>query len=225
MKHALTVLLAALLILSAVSCGPRLSGQAMVDNYVKLAPYGRIRVEAYLFDARIYRQGKPTSVRLEMYRTDSMIALAGRGYLGKGALKGLITRDSVVIYFPSTNEYIRSGRNEFLSSASCTGGFERLHLENLLTNLPNEEQLAPAAMDGSVDNDRAEYSIIWPDCDWHLDLRYRERDHNWRIDRVDFDDGADIRFKAETRTIKTNTEVDRERFQVEIPVDAVPFNL
>lgn len=225
MKQLLSVIAIALFVLTAASCGPRLTGQPVTDSYVKLAPVSKVRVEAYLLDTRIYRQGKPTSVRLELYRTDSAIALAGRGYLGKGALKGVITRDSVIIYFPSTNEFIQASRSEFLNSATCAGGFERLHIENLLTALPSDSQLAPAAINGGVDGNHADYKIIWPDCDWRLDLRYRERDHLWRIDRVEFEDGADIRFKAETRTIKSSAEVDRDKFRVNIPADALPFSI
>lgn len=207
-----------------LSCGPQYTSEPTVDAYQRRDSNKKIEVEAYLFDARIYRNGKPTSFRLHVYRTDSIIALGGRGYFGKGALKGIMTHDSVIIYFPATNEYLRDSRSAFFNQSVCPSGAAAFDFQRLLTTLPDETFLFPAAVaEIESKKKRRKYSIIWPDCDWNLDLDYQKKDIGWRPKEIKFNNGDDIRFTAETRVFKPNAKVSLSKFRVNIPADAIPL--
>jgi hypothetical protein len=177
-------------------------------------------VEAYLMDARVYRDGKPTSFRLELFVSDSLIGIGGRGYLGKGALKGVLTRDSLIMYFPTSREYVREARDSLLTSAACSLGLGLLDIERWLKALPEDRSAAPATVVTEMGNREAHCSLTWPECDWKLVLDYQLRDDAWRIKQIEFDDGGKTRFKAETRVHKRHATVDASRFEVIIPGDA-----
>lgn len=223
MRCLLNILIICVLAIS-VSCGPNFNSDPSVDSYQRKDGKKKIEVEAFLFDARIYRDGKPTSIRLHVYRTDSIIALGGRGYLGKGALKGIMTNDSVIIYFPASNEYLRDSRSSFFNQSACPSGAVTFDFQRLLTTLPDETFLFPAAVSETESKKkRRKYSIIWPDCDWKIDLVYQKKDIGWRPKKIDYTNGNDIRFTAETRVFKPRAKVSLSKFRVIIPADAIPI--
>ena len=176
-------------------------------------------MEAYLFDAKLRRQGKPTSFRLEIFQTDSVIALGGRAYLGKGALKGLLTADSLEVYFPSSNEYLYESLSDLFAKAECTNAAPEFSLLHLFTFLPD----SLAEMEGmSVASDytnrkRPEYLISFPDCPWKIELTYDQHEAGWRIRDFKFDNGNDITLKAKRRTYKKKAQVPYSKFQLVLP--------
>ncbi len=134
--------IAACLLITA-GCGSSRKG-ALVGDEANWQ--GKVEVEAYLFDAKLRRDNKPTSVRLEFFHTDSVIAFAGRGYLGKGALKGRLTEDSLEVYFPTTDEFVKEAAADLMSSFDCAGDIGSFNLMALFNSLPGKgPQEAPVA--------------------------------------------------------------------------------
>ncbi|MEW5994027.1 MAG: hypothetical protein AB1744_06490, partial [Candidatus Zixiibacteriota bacterium] len=175
----------------------------------------KVEVEAYLFDARLKRHGKPTSFRLDVYYTDSVIALGGRAYLGKGALKGRLTTDSLEVYFPSSNEYLYESVADLLSSSECSPA-TGIDFLNLFVSLPNSQEAfedARIVADYS-DEGRPEFVVSFPDCPWQINLIYDRRETGWRIRRFYFDDGSHVSLKAEQRVYKAHANVPGSKFHV-----------
>ncbi len=96
-----------------------------------------VQVEAYLFDAVVLRGQKRNTFRLDVYQTDSIMALTGRGYLGKGALKGWMTRDSIKVLFPATNEYLYETIPALIGSIACLGDTAEINMFALFSALPD----------------------------------------------------------------------------------------
>lgn len=176
-------------------------------------------MEAYLFDAKLRRQGKPTSFRLEIFQTDSVIALGGRAYLGKGALKGLLTTDSLEVYFPSSNEYLYELLSDLFATAECTHAALKLSLLHLFTSLPDSlaEMEEVSIASDYTDRKRPGYLISFPDCSWVIELTYDRRETGWRIRNFKFDNGNDITLKAKRRTYKKKAQVPYSKFQLVLP--------
>ncbi len=179
----------------------------------------KIAVEAYLFDARLRRKGKPTSFRLEVFQTDSVVALGGRAYLGKGALKGRLTSDSLEVYFPSSNEYLYETIRELFLTAECSQAPIELNLLHLFTSLPDStEAMENIRIATNYDNsERPRFLIFLPDCHWHLELTYERQETGWRIRKIDFDNGRDVSFKATKRTYKKKVQIPLSKFRLVAP--------
>ena len=92
------------------------------------------RGNAFLFDITVNRDGKKNSARLDLYQRGDSLSFFARGYLGKGALKGLLSADSVVVYFPTAGEYY-GGRLGALLADTCGAG---QNLEQLLIDIFRE---------------------------------------------------------------------------------------
>lgn len=60
---------------------------------------------AYLIDLRLNTDGRKYSVTTELYFSGDSIGIYGRGLLGKSAYRGHILDDTVLIYFPTENQY------------------------------------------------------------------------------------------------------------------------
>ncbi len=210
-------------LLGAGGCGTaRYGGTAAEDA----TPEYKIAVEAWLFDARIKRDGKPTSFRLEIYQTDSVSALAGRGYLGKGALKGRMTGDSVEIYFPSTNEYLYEPVAEVLNSSVCSEKTPTLDFQRLLRDFPDTLKSDGLRVESDFEDENAPHFVLeWEDCPWRMELIYDRRDNGWRLRELIFDDGDLTTFTARRRTYKDRANVSSNKFRVQPPPDAVRVSL
>ena len=100
---------ASVLLIISVLCfsGCGTSTNNLSEEQSKLDMEQTITADAYLYDAKAYDEGKPRSVRLSFYQTDSALFVSGKGYLGKGALKGEIKKTVSIFYFPTTNEYFK----------------------------------------------------------------------------------------------------------------------
>lgn len=206
-------------LLSGCTGGPRPGGEAPGET----APAGEITADAYLFDAQLRRDGKPTSLRLEIYHADSVAGIGGRGYLGKGALKGWVRDDSLLIYFPSTNEYVYEPVENILHSDYCPGAVPRVPLSLLLTTVPDSVgDLADVYVRADLsDEDEPAYTLSIPDCVWRIDLAYDTDDGSRRVKEFEFDNGFNTTFKASRRTLKTDVDIALKRFRVVVPPDAV----
>ena len=182
----------------------------------------KIRAEAWLFDARVWREGKPTSFRLEVYRTDSITALSGRGYLGKGALKGTIRNDSLYVFFPRTNEYLYEAAGSLLDAMDCSDVSPRVDILALLTDVPDSvDGLENVEVTTSyLDPDRPTFVLYSRGCPWQLDLKYDKRKVGWRLKAFEFNSGDGVRLKVKRRTLKQQAKVPVKRFQTTHSPDA-----
>ena len=151
------------------------------------------------------------------------MALSGRGYLGKGALRGRVTPDSLTCYFPSSNEYLREPVLNLMHAIECQVAPRGINLLDLFDKLPDS-----ASLDSSIDvvsnfqdSKRPTFIIYIENCPWQMELTYRSDEMlSWRIDEFVFFDGKDTRLKATRREFKANASVKPDRFQVRIPIDA-----
>lgn len=180
------------------------------------------RAEAYSFNARLKRDGKPTTIKLELYHADTVIGLAGRAYLGKGALKGRLTADSLVVYFPSTNEYVSEALADLGNASDCPVPLSQLRLLDLFRLLPDSAGLPSevTAAGNYQDEDEPRFVVFVEDCPWQVELEYRRRDPGWRPKKFEFDDGDRISLRAELERYKAEAGVKNQRFVVRIPPDA-----
>lgn len=179
----------------------------------------KIEVEAYLFDAKLKRDGKPTSVRLEFFQTDSVIGIAGRGYLGKGALKGRLTADSIEVYFPSTDEYFYEAVSDLMNSFDCTGQPPSVSLFALFRNLPEKVIEPTRGAEVVADLSRARYpryEISFADCAWQIELTYVRQKKGWRIKSFNFSDGGSTSLDGTRREYKHQAKVKLKRFAVPV---------
>lgn len=197
-----------------IGCGgaydtPPAEERPQIDN-------GKINVEAYLFDAKIKQDGKPTTVRLFFFQTDSVIAIGGKGYLGKGALKGWLTEDSIKVFFPSTNEYVYESIGDLFSSFDCSGKLPKFDLMALFSNTPdqvlNDIEISIIKMNES--KNRPKYQISFLNCPWNIEITYDRQEKGYRIRNFEFTDGNKTTLLAKRREYHDNREVKLSRFHI-----------
>lgn len=213
--------LLSILILSGINCtSTRNKNFANEGNSKRVN--NKIRGEAYLFDVKLKRNGKLTSFRLEIYQTDSITAFSGRGYLGKGALKGVIENDSILVYFPVSNEFMYESTTSLLDINDCVNEFDNLNVFDLLTNLPTELDIGSnmKITTGYTDADKPSFNLYNSGCSWEINVDYDKRKTGWRIKTFFINDGFTNMIKATRRTYKNNAKIPRKRFIVDIPDDA-----
>jgi hypothetical protein len=211
------------LLLAAGCGGPR--GTVGTEVSSPQAGVGRVVADAYLYDAKLVRQGKPTSFRLELFCTDSMVALGGRGYLGKGALRGVMTSDSLHVYFPVSNEFLVDGINMLLSAKSCITDEHPFNALQLL-RMPAGEVPHDSSITITVEKQgkkRQEFELTTSDCPWKLRLVYEPDEERWRIRELRFDNGAGVELTARLREGQRRVAIASSRFQVSWPNDATPL--
>lgn len=217
-----TLALFILIILSMLLSGCGASHKQIISQESKNAKASdKVTVEAYLFDAKLKQKGKPTSVRLFFFQTDSVIAIGGKGYLGKGALKGWMNNDSILVTFPTLQEYLYESIDDLFASFSCTGEIPKLHLMSLFSSLPDEIlTLDDAIITKLSDNTkRPEYQIRFPNCPWQIDITYHLKKKGYRIRNFVFDDGEGTTLQGKLREYKDNSTVPKSRFLSEINPD------
>ncbi len=205
-----------------VGCGAGYD-QAVVGESSSALDRHKLTAEAFLFDTRLKRKGKPTSFRLEVFRTDSVVALGGRAYLGKGALKGRLTADSLEVYFPSSKEYVYESIADLFSRAMCPAVSGGLDFLKLLVALP-DSTATPNGLNIVADYTRPKrpsFQISAPGCSWQLHLTYDRQSTGWRLSDFHFDDGGDVTLKGKRRRYKAAARVPAGKFRVTIPDGAV----
>lgn len=183
----------------------------------------RVQVEAYSFNSRLWREGKPTTFKLEVYQTDTLLGLSGKGYLGKGALKGRLTADSLEIYFPSSNEYVYEALRNLLSGGECTVPLADMNILTLFSNLPDSIALDPSLRIKAdyEDADRPEFFVTQENCPWEIYVEYDLEDPGWRIREFEFTDGKETRLRGRIDRYKSATSVKIGRMTVTPPPGAV----
>lgn len=203
-------------------CGAGKSGQ-MSDSGREEAPAGKVLTNGYLYDAKLTRHGKPTSFRLELFATDSVVALGGRGYLGKGALRGRMTADSLTVYFPTTNEFVVESLAGLLGSSHCTGEVGSFDALDMLRRRVDQMQFDASIQITSekAGEKRPVFRISARDCQWMLRLQYESDGERWWVRDLLFDNGAGVTLSARLREQQNRAAVPANRFRVTWPDDAV----
>jgi len=198
-------------------------GTVKVDEEVPSWKEGK--GDAYLFDVKIYREGKKNSVRLDVYRLGDTISIFARGYLGKGVLKGLLTPDSIITYSPTEKEYY-SGKLADLMKNGCA---ENLPLELTIIEL---FQKTPAEIDFDLGNfyvvvvsedDRyRHYRLESRSCPEGMEVSYTAKNSRFIPDEILYSSSDEtFRFEAKRRRAKLNIDIPNEKIQIDIPSSAV----
>jgi hypothetical protein len=203
------------------SCGPKVA-QTTIGDERGAANVAKVPVEAYLFDAVLKRDGKTTSFRLEMYATDTAVALAGRGYLGKGALRGVMGMRSLQVYFPTTNEYVDELYGSLLSDTTCNLNLTQFDPVRFMFALPDSVEIDSQIRIEKMDSDRVrlEY-VVTTNCGWKLSLVYDMRPTGWRPLEITYTDGEETSLKAVRREYRPGAKVPASKFVLSFPPDAV----
>lgn len=206
--------------LLAGGCGG--AGQAGPGEETAVAA-AKVEAEAYLFDTFIHRDGKRTSVRLELFATDSVLAAGGRAYLGKGALKGWIRGDSLKIYFPQSDEYVYEPLDDLMRSAECGDGSPDIRLLDLFFHTPDSVTLDPRIeVTGDWnDVDRPKFSLAMQNCPWQINLEYDRRKQGLRPREFRFDNGDNLQIEAKRREYRDRSSVTGAKFVLNLPQTAV----
>jgi hypothetical protein len=191
---------------------------------------GKVLADAYLFDAKIHRHGKPTTLRLELYAVADTVYIFGRAYLGKGALHARMTADSLVAIFPTEKEYLSGKVTEVISSGECEDRIVKgLNLAHLLATPPDDhsrliEILSNSRKPDSRPNPKAKgksrkkiYGLNDSSCKWTLQLDYDTRSGRQRLVHILFDDGDGTRINASLREFKDHSRVPKARVTLAIP--------
>lgn len=192
-------------------------------------PKGKIRAEAYLFDAQVRRYGRTTSFRLNIYQLDSLIAIGGRGYLGKGALKGWLRDDSIKVYFPITGEYLHESTGSLFSGLAayiCSDSLSGLSLMGFFKGLPELTAISAGYELEQIGKKekRPRFKVTSPGCSWSAEFEYDQRKTGWRVREFKFSDGDGNWLRAKRREYKRNANVKLKHFHLSIPPSAVRIN-
>ncbi|PKK84919.1 MAG: hypothetical protein CVT49_01830 [candidate division Zixibacteria bacterium HGW-Zixibacteria-1] len=204
----------------------RTAGPSVIESEFR---YDQGQGDAFLYDVKIYREGKKNSVRLDVYRTGDRLAIFARGYLGKGVLKGLVLPDSIIIYFPTENEFYSGKLNELISK-SCS---EKNNLERMLIDLfvkrPVEIDYSMTDFYVSILSDKGkkqQFRLESTSCAESAELQYDFLESRFILEKIDFSNRDEsFRFKAERRKQRLNVNIPAEKLDLSIPDDAVRINL
>jgi hypothetical protein len=181
------------------------------------------RGTAFLFDVKVNRNGKKNSVRLDIYQRGDSLSVFARGYLGKGALKGLLTSDSVIAHFPTEEEYY-TGKLESLISDSCQFGqnLERI-LVTIFRDLPDTSDLPSDISLRTLEDGKKKkrYHMESGRCPAAIDLQYDYHDKQFILEQIGFalSDNS-FQLDGKRRDFRTNVKIPEEKFQVNIPETA-----
>lgn len=185
---------------------------------------GKIQAEAYSFNARLWQDNKPTSFKLEVYQTDTILGLTGRGYLGKGALRGWLKSDSIKVYFPSTKELLFDRLENLAGSGACPFALSGINVLAIFSGLP-DSVLAGSDLEIVADysNAKRPQFEIWPtgaNCQWRLNLVYDLQPPGFRIRKFEFTSGQGTRLKATRERYRARAKVPLKRFEARPPPQA-----
>jgi hypothetical protein len=190
----------------------------------------KVIADAYLFDAKINRHGKPTTLRLEMYAVGDTVYMYGRAYLGKGALHARLTADSLIAIFPTEKEFVADRVTEVISKGECEDRvIKSLTLSHLLANPPDKHSPLSEILSVNRDSDgrspkkgkgksrKKMYGVTDSACKWTLQLDYNTRSGRQHLVHILFDDGDGTRINASMREFKEMSPVPQSRVTLTIP--------
>jgi len=183
------------------------------------------RGDAFLYDLKITNQGRKNSVRLDLYRKTDSLGIYARGYLGKGVLKGLITKDSIVIYFPTENEFYQ-GRINSLLLDNCLKDFpfERVII-SIFGTTPDKVDYNFGDAYLTVLEDKSEereFRLESKKCSEFIKLSYDWNSARFILNQLDYvSEDARFKLKANMRKFRLNVDLPEEKFRVTIPETAI----
>ena len=184
---------------------------------------GKVQVEANLFDTKIHYNGKLSSVRLEIFVTDSIVGVGGRTYLGKGAVKGWLDSDTVKLYFPVSDEYVYEPISDLFQSFGADGEIPTVDILRLFTSTP--DQLPPDTLltitQTDSDSDRPAYQLSTANQPWRMELVYDQREPGLRLREFFLSEGEDLEISARRREFRAESSIKATKFTVAIPHSAV----
>lgn len=181
--------------------------------------------DAYLFDIKIFQKGKKNSVRLDLYRSGDSLALFARGYLGKGVLKGIIFPESILVYFPTENEYY-SGNMVDIINGQCAESFpfEKIIVDLFMKTPPEIEEVygnfyVNIRKETSI---KREYELSSRKCPESIEIEYDLKEERFIPSKAEYksDDGS-FKLKMSRRKQRLNIEIPGEKFSLDIPATAV----
>lgn len=183
----------------------------------------KIEVEAYQFKAKLKQKKNPASFDLNIFQTDSVIAFTAKGYMNKGAMKGILTPDSLKAYFPLTNEHISEKITDFFALINCSGSPPNFNFFRLFSETPEFLKKNSSAIVDILElsPDRVKYNIRFYECWWYLDITYDKKDYGWRIRQFKFGDGKNSTLSGQRHQYKQDTNIKRNFFEYSVPFDAV----
>ena len=208
-----------------ISCGGY--GSSFIDIDETKVGQHKIDAEAYLFDVKIRRKGKPTSLRLDLYQTDSVIAMFGRAYFNKGAFRGRLTNDSLKIFFPASNEFLQESIDALFSTFNCQGILSGLPVFKYFSELP-DSALSETGLEIKTlinENKKKSFEISASGCSWLMSLKYLKEDIGWRLNEFKFDDKQSVRIKGSRRIYKSSARIPSGRFELAIPSDSYRISI
>ena len=214
------------LMLAVVVSGCTLANrrQAITEETRAQAALPEGRGDAYLFDITVVRQGKKNSARLDVYQQGDSISFFARGYLGKGVMKGLLEKESLMVFFPTENEFY-SGRLSALINDRCADSvrFEELILA-LFRNVPSLVEAAPEYFYLTATKEtphEVAYRLESRSCQGGIGLNYDFTGGRFTLDEISYtSDKGDFRFDAERRNIRLNIKLPADKFVIPIPSTA-----
>jgi hypothetical protein len=180
--------------------------------------------DAYLFDLKIYRQGKKNSVRLDIYRNAEKLGFFARGYLGKGVMKGVLTSDSILVYFPTEKEYY-SGPINGLIPGNCMDNFRfDMFILDLFRQTPDKLEYALDNFYLTVLEEKSKkkkYRFESRICPEQFEMEYDFKNSRFIPKKIRFDkiDGS-FKLIGERRKFRTDIDLPDDKFTVEIPDNA-----
>lgn len=180
--------------------------------------------DAYLYDVKINLDGRKRSTRLDVYIKDDTLALFARAYLGKGALKAIITKDNSLVYFPTENEYF-AGKLSELADGGCD---RHMEIERILIDLFHKRPVD--FIYDSTDyyvvilhesKESCRYKLVSVVCKKSMEIDYEYRDGRYIPVFLGFSqaDGS-LSIEARRRSQSLNINIPAEKFSLPIPGDA-----
>jgi hypothetical protein len=180
--------------------------------------------DAYLFDIKINRGGKKNSARLDIYRSGDTLSFFARGYLGKGVMKGLIFNDSILVYFPTENEFY-SGPLSSLANDSCLNDLdlERVTLQ-LFQKIPTQVNNIMTHFHLTILKEGGsdwQYRLESRNCGDKIFLKYNKSDKRFILRDIEYQSYNDsFGFEAKRRNYKLNIDVPSDKLSISIPETA-----
>jgi hypothetical protein len=183
----------------------------------------KIIVDAYQFNAKLKRKKNPASFKLNVFQTDSLIAFTAKGYMNKGAMKGLMSPDSLKAYFPMTKEHVSEEISEFFASINCSGSAPKFDFFRLFSETPVflKEDFNAFVEIVELNPNSVKYSIRFYGCRWYLDITYDRKNEGWRIRQFKFSDGKNSTLTGKRHQYNHDAKVKRSFFEYSVPFDAV----
>ncbi len=212
-----------LLVISIIGCS--VSNKSMIgEEYSGVDSKQKISVEAFLYDAKYYENNKPRSFRLQVFRTDSIIAFTGKGYFGKGVLRGTLTSDSLKVYFPTQDEYYYKTVDFIFKQSECNTFDEDFDLSALfdfheISKLNNEIYEI-----SETKNKRKIININHEKCSWDIEIEYKNYDSDLRPYLFSYTNKDNQKISAKLRKYKKSAKVRLSLFKMPIIKKVLPIN-